>query len=366
MRSLTEQLFITKVEMIKELQHLRYQDEDHVRHRNELIQSIIDHLDKLDEGNFRVRQQLKAVHKFRNRQTWESLNVQDVKEFKECIAPILPSLLDEEFAKRFDLAVYTIELAKLQQKTAKRTIQSMMETAESLASKGSIPQVREQQYIIKKAMTEPFWLEADLFDLEAVREALRDLVKFVEKKIQKVYYTHFQDEVLNVEKHSPFYHANDLQNYRKKVNQYLHEHRDQMAIHKLRNNKRLTKQDLQTLEHILWNELGTRQDYEKEFGSTPITRLVRQVVGLDPRAANEAFSSFLSNERLNAKQSRFVKLIIDYVVKNGWMEKKVLQEEPFKTVGSIVELFQDNMDDIHQIVAIIDEINKNAEEVVGA
>jgi type I restriction enzyme, R subunit len=78
--------------------------------------------------------------------------------------------------------------------------------------------------------------------------------------------------------------------------------------------------------------------------------------------ANEAFSEFLSNERLNINQSRFVKLIIDYIVKNGVMDKKVLQEEPFKTVGSIVELFKDNIDDARKIISIIDDINRNSED----
>lgn len=162
------------------------------------------------------------------------------------------------------------------------------------------------------------------------------------------------------------YDVNDLQSYRKKVSQYLQEHRDQLAIYKLRNNKPLTGQDLAALEHILWTELGTREEYEKEYGDTPVTRLVRQITGLDPQAANEAFSEFLTEERLNLSQTRFVKLIIDYVVKNGVMDKRILQEDPFKAVGSIVELFGDNLDDARKIIGIIDEINRNSEEIFGA
>lgn len=47
------------------------------------------------------------------------------------------------------------------------------------------------------------------------------------------------------------------------------------------------------------------------------------------------------------------------------MDKRVLQEEPFKTVGSIIELFKDNMDDARRIISIIDQINRNSEEVTG-
>ncbi|MBT2218263.1 hypothetical protein KK120_20885 [Virgibacillus dakarensis] len=112
---------------------------------------------------------------------------------------------------------------------------------------------------------------------------------------------------------------------------------------------------------ILWKELGTREDYEKEFGETPITRLVRQIVGVDKIAANQAFSEFLSSERLNTNQIKFVQLIIDYVVKNGYLEKKVLQQDPFRSLGSVSELFHNNIDDAKGIIAVINTINQNSE-----
>lgn len=364
--SLTERLFNAKVEMIKELQHLRYQEEEYIAYRNELIDDVLAQMKKLNEESFRVRQSIQYVHKFKNRTNWDSLTAMDVNEFQQYIAPLIVPLNDDEFAKRFDLLMYTIELAKLQTKNATKPIRSVIRTAEALSKLGSIPQVVEQKYIIEKVQTEEFWKEADLFELEVVREALRDLVKFLERETRKIYYTNFKDQVLEVKENGSMLEVNDLKNYRKKVEHYLHEHRDQLAIYKLRHNKKLTVQDLRTLEHILWNELGTKEDYEKEFGDTPIMKLVRKTVGLDPQAANEAFSEFLSNERLNIHQSRFVKHIVDYFIKNGVMDKKVLQEEPFKTVGSIVDLFEDNLDDARKIISIIDEINRNSEDIVGA
>ena len=172
-------------------------------------------------------------------------------------------------------------------------------------------------------------------------------MKFLEKESQKDYYTNFKDNFITIgEGEAPIYGSNDLQNYRKKVNQYLKEHQDQTAIYKLRHNKPLTKQDVETLEEVLWNELGTQEDYKKEYGDTPITKLVRQIVGLDQQAANEAFSEFLNEEKLNANQLRFVKLIVNYVVKNGTLEKTVLQEDPFRSLGSVTELFKDNIEDV--------------------
>jgi type I restriction enzyme R subunit len=56
-----------------------------------------------------------------------------------------------------------------------------------------------------------------------------------------------------------------------------------------------------------------------------------------------------------------VKTIVDYVVKNGIMERRALQEEPFESIGSIVDLFP--TETAIKIVSIIDSIKKNATEV---
>lgn len=364
-KSLTEKISNVKVDLIRVLQELAYQEEPYLSYRKELVESSVAGVLGLNEEHFRVRQHIKYVHKFQNTGAWNSLSVMDVNEFKENISPLITPLIDDELSKRFDYLMYTIELAKLQNNNATKPIRSVVETAKALSKLGTIPQVVEQRHIINMVRTTEFWDEADVFEMEKVREALRDLIKFLEKESQKTYYTDFQDEILSIFENGSFFHSIDLKSYRKKVNQYLKDHQDQLAIYKLRNNKQLTKHDLQTLEHILWVELGTREDYEKEYGDTPITKLVRQIVGLDMQAANEAFSDFLSEERLNTQQIHFVKLIVDFVVRNGILDKRVLQEEPFKTVGSIIDLFRDNMDDARGIISIIDQINRNSEQIIS-
>ena len=119
------------------------------------------------------------------------------------------------------------------------------------------------------------------------------------------------------------------------------------------------------LENLLWIDLGSKDDYRLHFGDTPITRLIRKIVGLDRSAANDAFSQFLNNESLNSHQIHFVKMIVDYVVVNGFIEdNSVLMQDPFRSVGSITQLFRDNMDDARAIMGVIAQIKKNSEEVV--
>ena len=360
--SLTEKIYNTKLEIARELQDIRYQEEDYIKYRDAMVKDLLEGVRILNMESFRVKLHLRQVETYREEEAWQQLNSANVMEIKEHISPIINPMPGEELAKRFDYLIYTIDLAYLQSKNASKPIQNIVKTAEQLAKLGTIPQVLEQRAVIELVQTTEFWENATVLELEKVRVALRDLIKFIEKTVQVIYYTDFQDEVLELHENDAMYNANELKNYQKKVEFYLKEHMDMLAIYKLRTNKKLTKSELLELERVLWEELGSKSDYEKEYGNTPVSILVRKIVGLDRGAANEAFSEFLSEEKLNVNQIRFVKLIIDYVVANGMIDdNRILTEEPFRSLGSISTLFKDNMTAARGIMGVIGEIKRNTE-----
>ncbi|WP_294378859.1 DEAD/DEAH box helicase family protein [uncultured Clostridium sp.] len=366
-QTLSERIFNLKVDLIKELQDLRYSDDDeYINYKQELLNGVLEAVNNLNEDNFMVKMNLQYVQKYKNKDEWMALGAVSTKEIKEHVSPLITTLNDDELAKRFDILIYTIELANLQGNNATRPIKSVIDTAEQLSKiGGNIPDIIENKYIIDKVRTTEFWEDVDIFELDEVREVLRELLKYLEKEKQKPYYTHFEDMVINEESHGAMYNSNNLKNYKKKVEYYLKEHENEMVIHKLKNNKQLTEQDVKTLESIMWNELGTKEDYKKEFGDMPVNKLVRKMVGLDRATANEIFSEFLNNENLNTKQIHFVKLIVDYVVKNGLIDdNRVLMEDPFRTVGSLTVLFKDNMDSARSIMNKVSEIKTNAEKII--
>ncbi|HAT4332811.1 DEAD/DEAH box helicase family protein [Clostridium perfringens] len=360
--SLTERLFNVKVDIVKELQDIKYQDDEkYVNYRNELLGELIKSVQALNDESYLVRMNIGVVHKYKDEKAWNAIGAIEQNEIKKHISPIIKSINDDELAKRFDLLIYVIQLANLQNIVFKKGIKSVMETADKLSKLGTIPEIKEKKAIIERIVEPEFWESADIFDMENVREDLRDLIKYLEKSTQGIYYTEFSDSIISEESHSSMYNVNDLKSYRKKVEFYLKEHKDELAIYKLRNNKKLTEQDIQTLERVLFNELGSKEEYEKEYGKTPVTQLVRKILGLDRNAANEAFSEFLNNQSFNSSQIHFVKLIVDYIVKNGFIEdNRVLTEDPFRSVGSIIDLFANNVDERTKLIKTINEIRENA------
>ena len=151
-----------------------------------------------------------------------------------------------------------------------------------------------------------------------------------------------------------------MQEKKAKAEFYVRQHQDHLAIAKLKTNKPLTAFDVKNLESILWSEVGSRQDYEKEYGDKPLGEFVREIVGLDMNAAKEAFAEFLNEAKLDSRQIYFVNRIVEYIVHNGMMKDlSVLQESPFTDKGSVVELF-DDLNVWMGIRKVIDQINANA------
>lgn len=366
--SLCEKIYNTKAQICRELQAARYtQDKEYAAYRGDLVADLNGAVIELNDDSFLVKRHYRYVEIYRALSNWDSLETLQISEIKDHIAPLIKPQKEDELARRFDYLVYSIDLGILQSKSVQNTINIVVDTASALSTKYSIPQVKAQKPIIEKVQTQDFWDEATIIELDSVREALRGLLQYLDKIKRKIYYTDFTDTISDAYEGEPIYTSDDLKNYKKKVEFYLKEHADNLSVYKLRNNLRLTSGDMKSLEDILWKELGSKEDYQKEYGDTPIGRLVRQIVGVERSAVNEAFSEFLSEERLNINQIRFVRLIVDYIVANGNIEdNKVLMEEPFRSVGSITTLFKDDMTTAKQIMEVVAQIRLNSEIVAVA
>lgn len=356
-KSLTERLFNIKVEIVKELQKIAYQEEEYIEYRKELVDELVRSIQNIDENKFNSRMKIKYIHKYKNIEAWNDLSDIEVVELEEHIAPLVDPIDDDELAKRFDFLMLTIIYADLRGLSASQPKMRVITTAEKLSEKTNIDMVRRQKDLIMKVQTDQFWQEADIFDYEVVRKAFRDLIQFIDKEAGPIYYTNFKDEILEVKENPGEISVNDLKSYRKKVNQYLKDYENDLVIYKIRHNIPITESDLRHLQEILWQKLGTREDYKKTYGEEPLLKLVSRIVGLDPVAANEAFSEFLTDESLNSNQMEFVKLIVNYVIENGTIDKEVLNEHPFNKFGNVVNLFEDKLEIARRIIKRIDELN---------
>ena len=81
---------------------------------------------------------------------------------------------------------------------------------------------------------------------------------------------------------------------------------------------------------------------------------------MDREAVQAAFSRFLSDESLSARQIRFVELIIDQLTQNGVVEARALYDEaPFSDLhgGGPEALFEGKGNMIEDLFAALDRLN---------
>lgn len=359
MMALQSAVFNLEFQIAFKLQDIEYQTKRLIAYRGKLVESMSRKVLKLDRKDFAVHQHLKYVDFYADKENYKTITYEDTLIVSDEVAPLIRPDGDEISAVRFDALMYGIELACLAGKKYTKARSDLMKRVNAIAGVANIPEIQMKAELIQKILHTSYVEDAGVHEFEYIREELRDLMKYIPHAFAR-YDTDFKDDILNVAWNDSELDNDELANYKAKAEYYVRQHQDTLAIAKLKTNKPLTGNDIKTLEEILWGELGTREDYEKEYGEKPLGEFVREIVGLEMNAAKEAFSRYLNETNMDSRQIYFVNQIVEFIVHNGLMKDlSVLQESPFTDKGSIAEIFTD-LNLWLGIRNVIEQINANA------
>ena len=352
-------IFGLKAQIAWKLQDLDYQTEELITFRRRLVEEMAAKVRELNRDNFAVKQHLRFVEQYKDERTYDILTEEKLNQLRAELTPLILPDEDEASAVRFDALLYGIELAYLADKTYTRAKKDLVKRVAGIAGVANIPEIAAQSELIENILHGTYLDRAGIHEFEYIRQNLRDLMKYIPRG-SAVYTTNFTDEILSTEWTEADLENDDLKNYKAKAEFYIRKNQDAPAIAKLRSNLPLGESDVQELEQILWSEVGTKEDYEAEYGQKPLGELVREIVGLDMNAAKAAFSRYLNDTNLDARQIYFVNQIVEYIVHNGMLrDLRALQGPPFDRQGSLGEVFQD-LSLWQGIRQVIDQINANA------
>ena len=359
MMALQGAIFHLKAQIAYKLQDLAYQTDELIAFRKSLVRDMAAKVRELNRGHFAVRQHLKYVELYSSEENYKALSYEDTLLIESELAPLIIPDEDDAKAVRFDALMYGIELAYLAGKKYGKARNDLYKKVSGVAGVANIPEIMAQSELIDKLLHTNYLENAGMNEFEHIRKSLRDLMKYI--PVNKLRYdTNFDDEILSMDWKESELENDDLKNYKAKAEFYIRQHIDDEVIAKLKNNIPMTADDIKELEKILWNDLGTKEDYETACGKKPLGEFVREIVGLDMNAAKAAFSKYLNDVNLDPRQIYFVNQIVEYIVQNGMMKDlSVLQEPPFTDRGSIVEVFTD-LSVWMGIRKVIEQVNANA------
>lgn len=367
-KPLLQQIFETKLKVAQLINEVGEKKEGEAEIREKHLEELYKTIVNLDKKRFVVRKELRYMTEFNKKDKWFNLTKSDVQEINTHLSHLQSAAKeDDELARRFDMLTLIFQVLLLTQTGSTDKYRTkIFNTAVALEKKANIPQVANQLPLLKKVQTEAYWETIGVKKLEELRVALRDLIKYLETASQEIVVTHFEDfiDYKAIVTREPVATYVSLQSYKDRVESYLRKNKNNLTIHKLRNNIPITKQELDALEQIFFTEdvAGTKQEFIAQYGTKPLGAFIRSIVGLEQAALNEAFAEFLQVGNLRADQMTFVKTIISYLTQNGTINKAMLYEPPFTDMNDqgISGVFSNDAD-LVKVVKIIDVINRNAD-----
>ena len=225
--------------------------------------------------------------------------------------------------------------------------------------------VRERADVIKRAKSDEFWTNVTLEDLEFVRTPLREIIHYRDKdttggmppKIIDV--SEDQDAILSGRR-STSLKSVDMKAYKQLVEAELKQHFDtNPVLKKIRSGEPVLAADVKTLVSLVLtqNPSVSQEDLEAFFATTalPLDMAIRSIVGLDPEAVRAKFSEFvLSHPALTAKQTRFLALLQNHIIKYGFITIDRLYDQPFTVVDADgPEGIFDRREDVDDLMNIV-------------
>lgn len=365
MISLSQKLFMVQLDLLYELQGLKWQRNHFAKaYYDSIKKELIEEVKNIKNHSERiqVRNAMEYVDMFNEDSKWVNLSALDVKIMKDYLTRLVDSgLKGDHLAVSFDIRMKEIEIGFVigDIMSASRHIQVVRKCcAYLLAKKASVPQVIEKANELKLLATEEYWLSADLESLETKRKELRDIMKFLEHDVLKWINVNIGDVREDGEGDEPG--IIDIRTYREKVLDYLLAHKDSETLRKIQNIEKIDVDDLKELERILWEELGTKEDFEGVAGDMSLAAFVRSIIGLNQDAINEKFGDYLNGNSFNSMQQEYIKTIIDYVRENGDITSQdLIETSPFDDYD-LLTMFGEN------IAAIIGIVNTLHNSIVAA
>lgn len=352
--SITEKIFNLKLDMVAALQGIEHQENpDHKKYYDKWRNELWSIVKGLNRHLINVSWEIAYVDKFSNESEWNDLHKIKVAQIKSQITYLVESTEDDITAKTFDAWLFNMELTEIiGEKDYNKAIEKVTTACYQLLDKCQIPQIKVKTDSLKKICSNEFWKERNLDKLEFVRTEVRDLMKFLIEEMKPIKVTNFEDELVDKE-NSGGHVTPNIKSYKQRVLDYLAENNDSAVIWKIKNLVPISEKDIEALQHILCEELGSKEEYEQIAKGLPLAVFVRKIVGLDVDAVNKVFSDYLSKYNFNPAQEEFLHHIVTYVLQNGdIIPANIVSNAPFNTLD-YTEIFDDNADAVFELIDVL-------------
>lgn len=235
----------------------------------------------------------------------------------------------------------------------------MIKIAQLLEKKATIPAVRERMETIKEVQTAVFWDHCTLNSLERVRKELRELAHVLaESRDERRFVINIEDAISSDAVAAP---VTLKATYHDRVIDYLATHTDNEVLRKIQNFEQLTTDDVNELQRIFWEELGTRTEFDEATNGKKynhnVAAFIRVIQGVDRQKALALYTRFIKDGNLTGEQEQYLKEILNYLSENGdllisdFMEYPLNRNRWREVFGEYFVGLKDFVNELHKVIS---------------
>lgn len=372
-KSLNEIVFALKLQLALYLKEEVFKNDIELQsYSNKLLSELHQSVAELNRDRFDVKMKLETVMNYNSREIWNNLDKGDVKKIQDILAPLIrPAQFDTDLARFYDKMIYTLMLKRVETSDTEEfmgrlriPITKVATISKKLLKKTGIPEIKNNEDIIKITLQEDFWKKDGLKHLEKIRQNIRELVKFIDPVDQKYVTTNFEDAILEHEivetsfAEGRAHYETTFTNNLHRLEELVRENKNNVTIKRIQNGDVITEDELKSLEKILFSDKVKKEQVENELGKQlNLVSFIVNLIGLSEKKVNNAFSEFMNQYQLSAVQIQFLDTLKLFLTKNGKIDPEKLYESPFKNYHNqgIDGIFNNEQAD--NIFSIIEHFN---------
>ena len=147
---------------------------------------------------------------------------------------------------------------------------------------------------------------------------------------------------------------------KKSINSSSQQNKNNLTIKRIQNSEQITKEELQSLELLLFSNKINKGQLETEIRhSLNLVEFIISLVGLSDDKVNIAFAEFSNKYQLSSIQIQFLDTVKLFLTNNGKIDPAKLYDSPFKNYHSLGIDGVFNEEQADNIFSIIKDFNNN-------
>ena len=298
----------------------------------------------LPDGAIAVRENWQAVQQARDAKLVHQFAPVTRQVLTETVAPLMSAV---DVRGQGDALRWDLLLAKAQAAAIAEPGKPNPQREAILEWIGRLPPhlnpVRAKANELKTLRSDAFWQSPTFAQLDAMREALRDVIGLAEAPITPppmpttVLDVREDEAEYRLEHRSTNVKSVDFVIYRKAVQAALEPlFETDPVLQKVRRGEPVTPEELDQLNSLLHTrnpnvDLATLREFYPDT-AVPLAHILRAIVGLDHGAVDAKFTAFAQSHALTSQQLRFLAMLKDHIRQFGAIAVAQLFDAPFNSL----------------------------------